>query len=84
MANLGIDRRQRIFARAHVARSVAERRQGHCEHRATAAAVVGQVALMPAHDCLLHEDVPGPFAEPGLDSPGREDQAQAGDQSSAQ
>jgi len=39
---------------------------------------------MLAHDCLLYEDVPGSFAEPGLDSPGREDQAQAGDQSSAQ
>ena len=49
-----------------------------------AAALVGQVALMLAHDCLLYEDVPGSFAEPGLDSPGREDQAQAGDQSSAQ
>ena len=60
-------------------RSAWEWWKGHREYRATVAAAVSQIALMLAHDCLLYEEVPGSFAEPG-----REDQAQAGDQSSAQ
>src|SRR6266699_7018848 len=45
-----------ISAWASVARSVAERRQSHREYRASAAAVVGQVALMLADDAIGHEE----------------------------
>jgi hypothetical protein len=64
--------------------SSTEGRERDREDRAATIALEQKLSLMPAHDCLLYEDVPGSFAEPRLDSPGREDQAQAGDQSSAQ